>query len=98
MMTFVAHLSGVTVSEALDRGLRLNSNLATSKHLTPNSALLPTLNCLTTIGYLLEGYGYLPWSRFLLLLGAIVMETQSFIVTFSWVHDLSHTQSLVSIQ
>ena len=52
MMTFMTHLTQVTVSEGLDRGQRLTSSLACQ--LLQNfwlqiSAPLPTLNCLNTM-------------------------------------------------
>ena len=61
-MRFIAlrwpwHMTWVTVSEALDRGLRLDSCFACQllqRFWLQISAVFPTFNSLTTIGYLLE--------------------------------------------
>ena len=54
MMVFVMHLTGVTFTERLDKGLRLNSSLAGQLLLNFSlqiSTLLPTLNHCTNMEY-----------------------------------------------
>ena len=54
-MTFMTHLTWITISKGLDRGLRLNTGLATPKLLTPNFGSFTNTNSLTIIvGYLME--------------------------------------------
>ena len=78
MLTFMMHLTSVTLTEGSDKGLRLNSSLAGQLLLNFSlqiSTLLPTLNSFTTVGYLL-GVFYRLWIPFLVRISTSAWSQQ----------------------